>query len=79
MLGNEAIWRDRDLVGRLTSGTFGHTLGTSVGMGYVENPEGVTPAWIREGEYELKVATERFSAKVRLTPPYDPKGERARI
>ena len=35
-----------------------------------------TPGWIRSGSYEIEVATERFSANVRLSPPYDPKGEK---
>ena len=79
LLGNEPIWRDGQLVGRTTSGTFGHTLGVSVGMGYVENPDGVTPGWVRSGTYELEVAAERFPAKVRLTAPYDPRGRRVRM
>ena len=79
LLGNEPIWRDGQLVGRTTSGTFGHTLGVSVGMGYVENPDGVTPGWVRGGTYELEVAAERFPAKVRLTAPYDPRGRRVRM
>jgi 4-methylaminobutanoate oxidase (formaldehyde-forming) len=48
-------------------------------MGYVENPDGVTTDWIRGGEYELEVATERFPAKVRLTAPYDPRSKRVRM
>ena len=79
LLGNEPIWRDGQLVGRTTSGTFGHTLGVSVGMGYVENPNGVTNDWIRGGAYELEVAAERFPAKVRLTAPYDRRGRRVRM
>ena len=79
LLGNEPIWRDGQLVGRTTSGTFGHTLGTSVGMGYVEDPNGVTNDWIRGAAYELEVATERFPAKVRLTAPYDPRIRRVRM
>ncbi len=79
LLGNEPIWRDGQLVGRTTSGAFGHTVGTSVGMGYVENPNGVTNDWIRGGSYELEVAAERFPAKVRLTAPYDPRGRRVRM
>ena len=79
LLGNEPIWRDGHLVGRITSGAFGHTLGVSVGMGYVQNLDGVTPAWIREGAYELEVGAERFPAKARLTPPYDPASERVRM
>ena len=48
-------------------------------MGYVENEDGVTPGYIRAGSYEIEVATQRFAARVRLTPPYDPKGERVRM
>ena len=76
LLGDEPIYRDGVIVGCTTSGNYGHALGRSVGMGYLENEEGATPGWIRSGSYEIEVATERFPAKVRLTPPYDPKSER---
>ena len=76
LLGDEPIYRDGIIVGCTTSGNYGHALGRSVGMGYLENEEGATPGWIRSGSYEIEVATERFPAKVRLTPPYDPKSER---
>ena len=33
---DEPIWRDGRLVGRTTSGMFGHTLGRPLAMGYVE-------------------------------------------
>ena len=76
LLGDEPIYRDGLIVGRTTSGNYGHALGRSVAMGYLENEEGATPGWIRSGSYEIEVATERFSANVRLSPPYDPKGEK---
>ena len=76
LLGDEPIYRDGVIVGRTTSGNYGHALGRSVAMGYLENEEGVTPGWIRSGSYEMEVATERFSANVRLGPPYDPKSEK---
>ncbi len=79
LLGNEPIWRDGQLVGRTTSGAFGHTLGVSVGMGYVEDEDEVTNQWVRGGAYELEVAAERFPAKVRLTAPYDRRGRRVRM
>ncbi len=79
LLGNEPIWRDGQLVGRTTSGAFGHTLGVSVGMGYVEDEDGVTNQWVRGGAYELEVAAERLPAKVRLTAPYDRRGRRVRM
>ena len=76
LLGDEPIYRDGVIVGRTTSGNYGHALERSVAMGYLENEEGATPGWIRSGSYEIEVATERFSANVRLSPPYDPKGEK---
>ena len=78
LFGDEPIYRDGVIVGCTTSGNYGHALGRSVAMGYVENDEGVTPRWIRAGAYEIELATERYPAKVRLTPPYDPKSERIR-
>ncbi len=78
LLGEEPIYRDGVMVGRTTSGNYGHALGRSLAMGYLENTEGATPAWIRSGSYEIEVATERFPAKVRLSPPYDPKSERVK-
>ena len=76
LLGDEPIYRDGVIVGRTTSGNYGHALGRSVAMGYLENEEGATPGWIRSGSYEIEVATESFSASVRLSPPYDPKSEK---
>ena len=78
LLGDEPIFRDGRLVGRITSASFGHTLGRSIGMGYVENGGGVAPEFIRSGSYELEIATERFPASPHLRPPYDPRGERVR-
>jgi 4-methylaminobutanoate oxidase (formaldehyde-forming) len=79
LLGDEPIYRDGKLAGRTTSGTFGHTVGRAVGMGYVENEEGVDGAYIRSGNYEIEIGTERFPATTSLRPPYDPKNERVRL
>ncbi len=76
--GDEPIYRDGVMVGCTTSANYGHALGRSVAMGYLENEEGATPGWIRSGAYEIELATERYPAKVRLTPPYDPKSARIR-
>jgi heterotetrameric sarcosine oxidase gamma subunit len=75
---NEIIYRDGEPVGRILAGGYGHTLGASVGLGYVENEEGVTADYIKSGNYELKIAGKRFPAKASLQPLYDPKGERIR-
>lgn len=71
--GRETIYRDGQRVGWLSSGGFGHTLGRSIGMGYIRNPEGVTTDYVLSGRYELEVATVRVPAEVSLAPLYDPK------
>ena len=73
---NEPIIRNGEIVGYLTSGMYGHTLGGAVGLGYVKNEGGVDAAFVNEGSYELLVAGEKIPAKASLRPMYDPKSER---
>jgi len=78
LLGDEPIWRDGGLVGRITSGAYGHTLGRSVGMGYVSHPDGVDAAFVQSARWELEIATERVPATAHLESPYDPTSARVR-
>ena len=55
---------------------FGHTLGKSIGMGFVRNPDGVTADYVLQGRYELDVATQRVPCEVTLKPLYDPENLR---
>ncbi|MGB9329739.1 MAG: FAD-dependent oxidoreductase [Steroidobacteraceae bacterium] len=76
---NEPIWRNGELVGRISSGMFGHTLGTALGLGYLTNGGApVSAEWIGAGHYEVEVAAERVPARVSLRPFYDPASERVR-
>ena len=72
----EPIWREGVRVGRTTSGMYGHTLGGSVGLGYVEHSEGVDHEFMASGNFELEVAGKRFAAAASLRPMYDPTGEK---
>jgi 4-methylaminobutanoate oxidase (formaldehyde-forming) len=79
LLHNEPIWRDGALVGRISSGMFGHTVGRSVGLGYVRREDGpVTAEWLAAGAYEIEVANERFPGRASFRAPYDPRNERIR-
>lgn len=73
---NEPVLRDEEIVGYLTSGMYGHTLGGAVGLGYIESAEGVDAAFVRQGTYEILVAGQRIPADASLRPMYDPKSER---
>ena len=76
---NEPIIRDGKLVGRLTSGSFGHHLGGAIGLGYVSCQPEETPAGILGSHYEIDVAGRRYPAEVSLRPFYDPTGRRMRL
>lgn len=72
----EPIVRDGLIVGSIKSGAFGHRLGKSLGMGYLNCPDGVTREWLQSGHWEVEVACVRHTARVQLDPWYDPKNER---
>ena len=74
---NEPILRDGAVVGHLSSGNYGHTLGAAVGMGYVPC-EGETAEQVLASRYEIEIAGTRVGAKASLRPMYDPKSERVR-
>lgn len=76
--GRETIYRNGERCGWLSSGGYGHTLGCSIGMGYVRASEEIDRDYVLTGNYELEVATERVPAKVTLSPLYDPQMDRIR-
>lgn len=76
--GRETIYRNGERVGWLTSGGFGHTVGKSIGYGYVRSSGVIDRDYVLNGEYELEVATDRVPCAVQLGPLYDPKMERVK-
>jgi 4-methylaminobutanoate oxidase (formaldehyde-forming) len=75
---HEPILRDGVIVGHLTSGNYGHSLGGSVGLGYVEVEEEITREYLDSGKFAIDVAGEQIPAKASLSALYDPKAERMR-
>lgn len=75
---NEPVIRDGETVGYLSSGSYGHSLGGAIGLGYVPC-EGETAAQVLASEYEIDVMGTRVQAKVSLKPMYDPKAERVKL
>ncbi len=78
LLGRETILRNGKQVGYLTSGGYGYTVDRPIGFGYVRNAEGVSDAFLAEGNYELIVANERFAAELHMRPLYDPGNDRVK-
>ena len=76
---NEPIWCGGKIVGDLTSGMYGHTIGTCLGMGYVTCEDGVSKEFIESNSFEIEVAGVRYPARSSLSAFYDPKSERVRM
>lgn len=76
---NEPIWLDGKCVGYTSSANYGHHLGRAIAMGYVNNPDGVTPDLINGSKFEIEVAGVRMKARASLKPMYDPTSERMRV
>ncbi|MEM0950148.1 MAG: FAD-dependent oxidoreductase [Pseudomonadota bacterium] len=69
---HEPIYRSGDVVGCVTTGSYGHTLGGAVALGMVAIPEGGTAKDLLTGRYEIAVAGRRVPAMASLRPIYDP-------
>jgi glycine cleavage system aminomethyltransferase T len=78
LYSHEPILRDGKIVGHLTSGNYGHTLGGSVGLGYIEVEDDITKDYLESGKIEINVAGVPVAAKASLVAQYDPKAERMR-
>jgi sarcosine dehydrogenase len=76
--GGEALLRDGRPVGDLTSAGYGHTVGASVGLGYVKRADGeaIDAAWLDGGRFAVDLAGTRLKARVSLRCPFDPAGAR---
>ncbi|HEY5424097.1 MAG TPA: FAD-dependent oxidoreductase [Ilumatobacteraceae bacterium] len=76
----EPIIRDGECVGHLTSAMYGHTIGASVGMGYVHAPSTDQPRdWFAGGCFSIEVAGQTEAARASLQPLYDPSAARTRM
>ncbi|MDX6376589.1 MAG: hypothetical protein QOE98_892 [Gaiellaceae bacterium] len=72
LLHGESLLLDGEIVGRMTSGSYGHTLGVACGLGYLR---GDVPAG--DG-FTVDCAGTMVAATVSDTPFYDPGNERLR-
>lgn len=73
---HEPVWRDGRIIGSVMSGAWGHRIGASLGMAYVECEDGVSDAFLSSMPLEIEIAWKRYPARAQLRGWYDPKGER---
>jgi len=75
---NEPVLRDGEIVGYLSSGAYGHSLGGAIGMGYVPC-KGETATDVLASSYEIDVMGTKVRAQASLKPMYDPASERVKV
>ena len=75
---NEPIWRRDRIIGHVTSGSYGHTLGSAVGLGYVDTSEISDVTELIGDTFEIEIAGVRVPAEASLRPMYDPDNKRIR-
>ncbi|MEM1374252.1 MAG: FAD-dependent oxidoreductase [Pseudomonadota bacterium] len=75
---NEPVVRDGEIVGYLSSGAYGHSIGAAMGMGYVPC-KGESAEDVLASSYEIDVMGTRVKAEASLKPFYDPKSERVKV
>ncbi len=70
-IGDEPVFHENEIVGRVTSGGYGHTVQKSLAMAYVKS--NLSKPGTR---FEVLILGERYSAEVVQKPYYDPENER---
>ncbi|MDH3537661.1 MAG: FAD-dependent oxidoreductase [Gammaproteobacteria bacterium] len=74
----EVIRMNGDIVGYISSGAYGFTVGSSVGMGYIHHSDGVTENLVTAAKWEIEIARECYPAEASLHAFYDPTGTRVK-
>jgi heterotetrameric sarcosine oxidase gamma subunit len=73
---HEPIWMGNKIVGSVTSGAYGHRVGASLGMGYLDLAPSMTNADVSRLELEVEIAWRRYPVQAQLKPWYDAAGLR---
>jgi acyl dehydratase len=68
----EVLWRNGERVSYIRAGSYGHTLGGSVGLAMLESSEGITKSFVQEGEWQVEIGNQKYPCRVSLAPFYDP-------
>ena len=76
LLHDEPIWRDGERVGRTSSGAFGHTLGRSCGLGWIDWGPDDDERSLGRSEWKIEIACMKHRARASLRPLYDRRSER---
>lgn len=69
-VGDEPVYQNGEIVGFITSGGYGHTVGKSLAVAYIGSD-----ALARGGQYEVEILDSLRPAVLQARPAYDPDGK----
>jgi dimethylglycine dehydrogenase len=75
-IGDEAVWKDGEVVGWITSGGYCHHADCSLAIGYV--PSVALESGADQAKWEIEIIGERRPARLQLVPLFDPEARRMR-
>jgi 4-methylaminobutanoate oxidase (formaldehyde-forming) len=76
MFHAEIVSRNGREVGYTRAASYGHTLGTAVGLAMIEADEPITQSYLDSGDWTVNIAGSQYSATASLKPMYDPSNAR---
>jgi dimethylglycine dehydrogenase len=72
--GDEGVWLHGNLVGFTTSGAYGHHVGQSLALAYVDTPLVDAATYGTAPTLTVDIVGEPVNAQLLAAPPYDPHG-----
>ncbi|MDA9256936.1 aminomethyltransferase family protein, partial [Pseudomonadales bacterium] len=79
MIHDEPIYRNGIQVGLTTSAAWGHRVNKSLAIAVLNNDLGVSASWLKEGDFEVEVAMQRYPAQIQFAPFYDPSSVKMKV
>ena len=75
----EVLWRNGERVSYIRAGSYGHSLGASVGLAMLESSnEPINKRFLDSGDWEVEIAGTKFPCELSFAPFYDPKSTRVK-
>jgi len=77
---DEPVLLGNEIIGRTTSGRYGHSVGAAVALAWIEHPDGhaIDKGFVEQDGFRVEVAGEPVNARLSLRPFYDPERKRVK-
>ena len=78
LIGGETIRRNGAIVGYISTGGYGYTVGSYIGIGRLRDDAGIDDDWLGTGQFEIEIRQRLYPAQAHTRALYDPENSRPR-